>query len=247
MYPTLTITPDFAVSNYALFWGLGYVLSLFWALRLNRRDQAFSASQLQWVFLSSLVVGVLGARITYFLVNAGEASVSPFLIFTFQSGGLVFLGGFLLAFISNILLFSFWKKPIDPCLDLLSIPLAFAHAFGRIGCFMVGCCYGSICELPWAIDRHGISVHPTQLYESAGLFIISFWLAKSFERTPRAGLIWPQYLILYGSLRFVVENFRGDAIRGANILGPLSFSQIISALLFLFGFGFFIRRFRSDH
>ena len=62
--------------------------------------------------------------------------------------------------------------------DWVAPYLALGHSIGRIGCFLVGDCYGKACDLPWAMSfPNGIPptlehVHPTQLYESLFGFLI---------------------------------------------------------------------------
>src|SRR5438552_3824405 len=56
---------------------------------------------------------------------------------------------------------------------ITAIPLG--HAFGRVGCFMNGCCYGVPWNGPWAIYTAGAMRMPVQLYESA--FNVLLYLA----------------------------------------------------------------------
>ena len=132
-------------------------------------------------------------------------------------------------------------------MDLYTPFLPFAHAFGRIGCFCAGCCYG--------IEYHGfLSVHfpyneispelstvprlPVQLIE-AGLNFICFGALlhimlknlkkKKEERKLKQGQLLGFYLIYYLIARTILEFFRGDSVRGS--VGFLSTSQIISILM----------------
>jgi phosphatidylglycerol---prolipoprotein diacylglyceryl transferase len=88
-----------------------------------------------------------------------------------------------------------------------------AHAIGRLGCFLAGCC----CGIPtdsWfgvAFPELAYRVHPTQLYESTPLFMgfIAVWIFRRKLIVP--GTIYAGYLLLYGSIRFIVEFYRQDA------------------------------------
>lgn len=247
MFPSFFISETFGISIYALFWALGYMLSLLLTIKLNQKAKPFSVGQIQFVFLFSTILGLVGARVTFYGLNPDQFSNHPLRLLQLDSGGLVFLGGFLLALLGNILLFRLWKIPINSSLDLLAPGLALGHAFGRIGCLMAGCCFGKICDLPWAIHLHGRWVHPVQIYETIGLLFLSLFLFKKHIKEVRGGLVWPLYLSGYGALRFLTEIFRDDQIRGAQWLGALSFSQVISGLLFLIGVWFLIRGLRRNH
>lgn len=100
--------------------------------------------------------------------------------------------------------------------------LALGEAVGRIGCFFNGCCAGTKCDLAWSIDGR----HPAQLYSSVAALAIYFALRALENRVP----LWPAYLCLYGSTRFVIEFFREPV---APPLAGLSIVQLgcLAALL----------------
>lgn len=118
-------------------------------------------------------------------------------------------------------------------MDALAPGIGLGEAIGRIGCLAAGCCYGAVCDLPWAISfSHPESLaplfqplHPTQLYHSlAGLACFSILASvKPFVRRP--GWLMGIFLILFGAMRFVIELFRAD-YRGE--LGLLSVTQLIA-------------------
>ena len=108
----------------------------------------------------------------------------------------------------------------------------FAHAFGRLGCFMAGCCYGIPYHGPGAVvfpensfALPGIRLFPVQLLESGTLLVISLILGIATLRFASEYTI-ELYLILYGIDRFLLEYLRYDSGRG--IYGPFSTSQWIS-------------------
>jgi phosphatidylglycerol:prolipoprotein diacylglycerol transferase len=127
--------------------------------------------------------------------------------------------------------------------------VALAHAFGRFGCLMAGCCFGKPTEAPWGIifphnsmaqqaqqseglvgvDALSLPVHPTQLYE-AGFEIAMFWIITLIRPRKRFhGQLFLTWLAVYPIARSVIEMFRGDKERG--ILWLLSTSQWISILV----------------
>jgi phosphatidylglycerol:prolipoprotein diacylglycerol transferase len=126
--------------------------------------------------------------------------------------------------------------------------IALGHAFGRLGCFFAGCCYGAPCSGPVCItfnDPHslaplGVPLFPTQLMESGGdLIIFGALIFLRRYKTFDGQLFW-LYPLFYSVLRFTVEFFRGDAVRGLYFGGLVSTSQIIA--VFMFGFSLLMFR-----
>ncbi len=120
----------------------------------------------------------------------------------------------------------------------LGIPLF--HGFGRIGCFLGGCCYGVPMEggvtyhHALVAEANGVARFPIQLVESGLNFGLAFVLYRLYQKEPMRKHLLPIYLATYGVIRFTDEFFRGDTFRG--IYGGISTSQII-ALLSIVGVG----------
>jgi len=191
---------------------------------------------------------IAGAKLMMFLVDIPYYSRYPSEIFTLatlQAGG-VFYGGLIAA-----LAIAWWymRKTGLPALktaDLFAPAIALGHGIGRLGCFSAGCCWGIASHLPWAVTFTnpvanqlvgvplGVPLHPTQLYESLAEFLIFGVLYWRIRRPHHAGAILSLYLMLYSTVRFVVEFFRFH--EQANPFGgPLDAGQWISLALFLLG------------
>ena len=163
----------------------------------------------------------------------------------------MFYGGLILA-LAYFFTWCFAKKePVLPLSDLLAVVLPLGHAFGRIGCFFYGCCYGRLSQSSWAVTfprgspawyeqlhegllestaQASLPVLPTQLFEAAAnlaLFAALFFFFRRFKRGTMA-----LYLIGYAIIRFGMEYLRGDP-RAA--VGPFSISQTISIALLTAG------------
>ena len=140
-----------------------------------------------------------------------------------------------------MLIFALHKKQnVLVYVDLFSPAMALGQAFGRIGCFCAGCCYGapSSCSLavtyPAGVGSAapaGVPLLPTQLFESAFCFVLTAVLVWIFKRQKRLGTTTSWYFILYGVWRFIIEFFRSDD-RGA--VGALSTSQFIGIFIINF-------------
>lgn len=102
-----------------------------------------------------------------------------------------------------------------------AIPLF--HAFGRIGCFFAGCCWGVECEgglaFPLSIAApNGVPLFPVQLLEAGCNALLFFFLHKAAGWLRENWLLLPLYLACYGTVRFLLEFLRGDPSRGIWLL-----------------------------
>ena len=116
-------------------------------------------------------------------------------------------------------------------MNVITPGFAIFHVFGRMGCFFGGCCYGKIAT--WGIalyDEPGVLRIPIQLIESGCILLIFIVLLYIDKKIKNISLL-SVYLAMYAICRFVLEFFRGDAIRG--IWWGISTSQIISLLILL--------------
>lgn len=107
----------------------------------------------------ALLAGVIGARAMHVLHNWSYYRDHLGEIWATWSGGLEFLGGFLCALVVMIFYFRCKKLPVRKFLDILAPALMLGLAFGRMGCFLNGCCFGGVCELPWAIRFPALNSH----------------------------------------------------------------------------------------
>ena len=247
MFPTIFEFGPVTLRTYGLlvaaglFFGLRYMLS-----RANRfsitKDSVYDA------VLFAVLFGIIGARLNYVVVEWDLYAGNLIDIFKVWQGGLVYYGGFVSA-AGTIFFFAARRKiNIWKLTDIFAPAVALGHVFGRLGCFFAGCCYGRECHLPWAVEYTssaalaptGISLHPVQLYEAAGNFVIFLFLDGFLRRNNRPGRVLAMYLALYSALRFAVEFFRGDE-RGSYILG-LSPAQSLSLLSLLAGLIIFFTR-----
>ena len=210
MKPVLFSFGSIHLYSYGLSIALGVLFALF---LMKRRALKEGFPKLDEVFdmaFAILVWGFLGARLFYVMQNFSYYAAEPLKIFAVWEGGLIFYGGALAA------LFGFWvtvrklRVPFWKALDFIVPYGALAHAFGRIGCFLNGCCFGKACELPWAIRFPELSyaVHPTQLYEAFYDLVLFVFLIKRAKRARFEGEVSLLYFLLYGIGRYTIEFLR---------------------------------------
>lgn len=172
----------------------------------------------------------------------------------FQIGGMTFLGGLIGGVSTFLIVYAFFYKKFKVTLfDFLSVvpPLILiAHAFGRMGCFFAGCCYGKV-DYEHGLKFPGLPepVLPTMLYEAIFLFIM-FAVCMVLLIVFKFDYNMPLYLATYGIFRFVIEYFRGDD-RGSFIgsMSPSQFWSIVMVVLAgaLFAYMFWRNMKRGSH
>ncbi|MGN0452999.1 MAG: prolipoprotein diacylglyceryl transferase [Ruminococcus sp.] len=243
MYPHFDIGP-LEIPTYGLISVLGIaVMAAVLCFLAKRREVSFS--NLSSTALFATVGVLLGARLLYSItrIEALTEIVKNYELYESTwdfskallkaSNGLVFYGG-----LYGGLLFGFlWAKKskypaIGDMADLFAVGVPLFHIFGRVGCFFAGCCYG----VPW---EHGIAGRvigsgmretvkrfPVQLVEAGVLLILTLVMIFLYLKPVLRGKLMLLYLGAYAVIRFTLEFFRGDEIRGKFLI--FSTSQWIS-------------------
>ena len=230
MKPILFDFFGLSLESYPFFMGLAWGTSYYiasWLLGRERKGEIALGSTYLGVFLASF----FGAKLFFLITNPNHLKYFNQLSF-WTGGGFVFYGGAIFAAVFLYLWSCRFKKFPFEKLFMLVATVPFAHAIGRIGCLLAGCCYGSQCELPWSIHLHGLNRHPVQLYESILLVGLGFILLRGIlQKNWSNKIVISIYLASYSVIRFCLEFFRGDEVRG--VFGGLSSSQWISLLIIL--------------
>lgn len=159
MYPELFRIPglDLPVYGYGVMLVVGFFAAVALAKFLARRS-GLDPEIFVNAALIALVTGVLGARLSHVLENLGDFTRSDLTVwqnlknvFNMRGGGLTYYGGFLLAFPCTVLYGIYKKVPLRLGMDIVAPCIMIGLGFGRVGCFLNGCCHGAECQLPWAI------------------------------------------------------------------------------------------------
>jgi len=191
----------------------------------------------------------IGAKLLYFVVSYKSIEWRKIFQLTYfnalMQGGFVFYGGLFGGIFAVIVAGRMQNIDANKYVRNFIFLLPLIHGFGRIGCFMAGCCYGipytgigSVIYPEHSFAVPGVQLFPVQLTEAFLLFIIGglilyFQMKKDFRYTIEL------YLVLYGTVRFILEFLRYDSVRG--IWGILSAAQWISIFVVFVGLISFIR------
>lgn len=240
MHPILFEIGFLTLRSYGLMMALGFAAGIALSVSLNRKEKRPDELILDlsvWIMFGAIA----GARALYVLVEPEQFVGLPWWEkVAVWKGGLVYYGGLIGAALTAYVWLRKYKQPIWLVADCLAPGLALGQVFGRIGCFLNGCCYGRVSE------AHGLvfpsigdnQPHlPVQLYEAAFVLVLAGFLAWFKPRRSYPGQVFVLYILLYSIGRFILEIFRGDAERGVLISNSLSPGQWISIVGVIFAIG----------
>lgn len=240
MYPVLIKIGPVSIHTYGFLIAAGFLLAL-WLAVMQSKKAGIQQEKIIDMGFYGLIAALAGSRLFFVLTNLSYYAKHPVDVIKIWEGGLVFYGGLLLAV--PVLIWYTRKNslPIWQSADIWAPSIAVGHAIGRLGCFSAGCCYGKpALDIPWAVTFtnpaslaiKGVPLHPSQLYESAGEFLNFLILVALRKHQSFRGQLFWMYILNYSIIRFIVERFRGDEVRGFIVPG-FSISQGISVLMFI--------------
>jgi len=242
MHPVLFSIGVFNVYSYGLMVALGAAAASY---LIYKRANHFNLDKNKAVdlIIMMLIGGLIGARLFHVIVNIQYYIARPLEIIDLTKGGLAWYGGFITGILTAVVYIKKNKMDFWLVTDLVAPYVALAQSFGRIGCFLNGCCYGSETDLAYPFGvifpNTASPVHPTQVYSSLALLGI-FVILRIVQDLPHfKGEVALGYCILYSSKRFVVEFWRADNPR---IMLNLTIPQYISLAVFAVSMAIFIRR-----
>ena len=223
-----------------------------WRARREKLDPEVILDMAFWIFF----IGLAGARLFYCIQYWGKGIDSLLDVVQYWKGGIVFYGGILGGVLAFFVYRHFRPFPLRPYLDVMAPPIMVGTLFGRLGCFLNGCCYGDVCSLPWAVsfpkpsppwDRqfmlglippeatHSLPLHPTQIYSAIDALVILILLSAYYPLRRRDGEVMGLLMITYPITRFLIEYLRNDE---GDFFGGFTISQNISIVLFLCGLAY---------
>jgi len=192
--------------------------------------------------------GVLGARFMFTLTHRNALALGASA--NVLTGGSAAMGAIVCIPLAAALYLKLTRRPILPWLDLLTVVWGVMIVFGRLGCFVEGCCYGKPAHgwggvtfapgTPAAERFPGVALVPTQIIEAAAGLIMCFVAWRLIRSGARAGLALSWGLVWYGCSRGAVDFLR--AYDASSTLGEIHgyaipISQVCSVLLVLVGAG----------
>ena len=252
MRPLIHLTGDIYIPSYILIISIAYCLGIVWSIKRAKKLQ-MSVNECINICFCVMFGGFFGARIFHVLYEVPEFYFkAPFQLLKIWQGGFVFYGGAIGALTTSAIWIRKRKLDFWAWADLFTPIFSAGYILGRFACFMNGCCYGAICDLPWAIhnptlpENPDVLRHPTQLYvilwelfTLALLLHLEYWSRKNkalpfdlitqkFKKMP-TGTLFLIWGFFHAVGRIVMEAFRDDP-RGDFVFG-ISISTGISIMI----------------
>ena len=232
MHPVLFKVGPVTIYTYGFFVFLGVIAGYLVCSRQAKRE-GLSRDKFADIFFWTILFSFLGAKLLYIIIEFKYFLKDPLSVIR---SGFVFYGGLISGLI--VLRVLSRRQHIKPfkLLDIFCLGIPLAHAFGRLGCFFYGCCWGRTTDsfigvvfpLGSPAGADGLKVIPTQLISAAFLFLLFFLILAISRHKKFDGQLFLTYILVYIPFRFVIEFFRGDP-RGTMFLLPTS--QFLSIVL----------------
>lgn len=226
------------IYGYGLMIGIGIIAAYLLVEYLAKKKQ-LDVEPVFGLTVFSVVGGFAGSKLLYLLTRLNDIIANPSVIKDVATGWVVY-GGIIGGILTAIIYCKVKKMEFLRYFDIALPAVALAQGFGRIGCFLAGCCYGhetigwfSITFTDSSFAPNGVPLVPTQLISSGLDFLLFAVLMILLFKLKVPGQVGGLYLIFYSIGRFVLEYFRGDLIRGS--VGTISTSQFISLFTVVIG------------
>lgn len=257
MHPEVLQLGPLHLRSYGLMMAIAFVVGTFLSLREARR-LSLDEDKVVNVILITLIASVFGARMLYVLEHLAEFRREWTSVLALWQGGLTLYGGIAAGTFAGLLASRRMGLPVWITADALTPSLALGTMFGRIGCFLNGCCYGRPTNLPWGVvfphesfaylEFGDQPVHPSQLYNAlVGLALFAcFQLVRRRFRVP--GVMFWTFIVAFALVRIPLDltrTYETDAVIMRIGLSDVTESQLMSVGMILFGMLMILRLRRS--
>lgn len=221
------------IYGYGTMMAIGIIAALI-LLNYRRKQKGYDEDSILNMSIITILSGILGGKLLFVITEFKNIWNDPSILKDFGNGFVIYgaiIGGAL------AIIFYCKKKTWKTLkiLDMVAPTVVLAQGFGRIGCFLAGCCYGAATKLSIGVKfkedslaPSGVYLHPTQLYSSAFDFLLAIFLLWYDKKERKDGRVFAMYMLIYSVGRFAIEFLRNDP-RGK--VGILSTSQFIAIIV----------------
>lgn len=243
----------FTIYSYGFMIVLGAISGISYVAYQTKKKFDLPFERVNTLFLLLLAAAYIGGKA--FLFFEKPAHYLDNFSALLSGRGFVFYGSLLFTIPTMLWYFKKNKLPAQKMLDIMAITTCIVHIFGRMGCFLAGCCHGVEWHGPLAVTFTdpvcmakplGTPLHPTQLYSVTLILtiLVVLLIIKKYQKFE--GQLFLSYILLYAIGRSIIEIFRGDISRGFVIDGILSHSQFISLVMLLVGGYFYYKLYNKN-
>jgi len=232
------------------FYGIMIAIGVIAAVLVSKRRYVRfggSGELVERVSIWTVIIGFLGARLGYVITHTGDFFWDrPWGVLYIWEGGLALYGGLIAGAITAVYLLNRWSGDAFAFGDSVAVGIPLAQVIGRIGNYFNQELYGRPTDLPWALEidpEHRLpgweqyeTFHPTFLYEALGNLLIVIPTILILERRGKLykGAAFPLYVMMYATLRFLMELLRTDTtyrLLGLSRNGWISIGAAIAGLI----------------
>jgi len=247
MHPEVLHVGFLHLRSYGLMMAIAFVVGTSLSLREARR-LSLDEDNVVNVILDTLVASVLGARMLYVLEHLGEFRREWTSVLALWQGGLTLYGGVVAGTFAGLVAARRMGLPGWVTADALTPAFALGTLFGRIGCFLNGCCYGRPTSLPWGVvfppdsfatlEFGNQPVHPSQLYAALTGLLLFVFFQSARRRFQVPGVMFWTFIVLFAIIRVPLDftrTWENDAVLLRTGFVDLTESMLMSAGMVLFG------------
>ena len=224
MLPIINIL-GISIPTYGLMVIIGIIVGLIIIMKSFAKHYNVSKEDILYALIFGIIGAIIGSKLLYILTNANALITNKEniwqILLSMVNGGFVFYGGLIGGVIGIFIYSKIYKISLKELMLLIVPAIPLMHAFGRIGCFCAGCCYGceyngigAITFMNSPVAPNGVSFFPVQIIEAMCNLIIFGILFVTYKKYVGTNMSIILYMILYSCTRFVLEFFRGDVVRG---------------------------------
>lgn len=246
MYPELFRVGPISIHSYGVMMALAFLVGI-WLAQRRARAMGVEPQLILDISVYLLVGSLVGARLLYVFSDWANYRDDLLAIAKIWEGGLAYQGGVVGGLLAGMWFLRIRQLSPWKVADVLVPSVALGQAFGRIGCFLNGCCFGKPTRLPWGITFPAGSfadsyyggacrIHPTELYASLNSFLLFLFLIFWSRRRKFDGQLFWLYGLLYGITRFAQEFLRADnpyLYHGITLYHLISLLYILISLIML--------------
>ena len=221
------------------------------------RQEGYSTDDLLDLFIWTVPLSIVGARLYYVLTNP-DSYKTFYDVIAIWNGGIAIYGAIIAGAITIFTVCRIKKRSVLKALDAVAPGVMIGQLIGRWGNFCNGEAFGDITafeffgktfqtpwaeDLPWIMEVNSYAsgyetllVHPTFLYESLWNLIGFIIINALYKKKKFDGQVLLMYIGWYGFGRMFIEGLRSDSL----YVGPVKISQLVGLVCFVASIAIFV-------
>lgn len=243
---------ELIIYSYGAMIFLGAILASYYLVRNMKKQFNVNTDDSLNLVIGIILSAIIGGKAFLYFEDPSFYNQNPKALL--NNSGFVFYGSLIFALTVVYFYIRKHKLSVWPFLDVIAVTTLIVHFFGRIGCFLAGCCHGLphdglfsvvFTDAQCVADPLNTPLYPTQLFSAFMLLSILLLLLLIRKKQQFEGQLFLIYLMLYSIGRSIIEEFRGDEERGFVFDDFFSHSQLIALILFIIALYFYLSKLKT--